>query len=294
MSDLDDSLVEYHFDIVKFYTNAEKACQLCPDDLRDPGGQSYAEELIFELCEQDRGLRDAGVEYVLVCFNRAYAVSSNELIDGKFTSYHHAVFSLACDVVAVIRARLEAHPTDWIRMAEDLNRRALLFEQLEKVCDGILVRLEHELAVALNLQAPGSQNATGVATVGASASRSAAQMPDSKTDQALDVTEVNSTAIEELAETTVTRAELQKRLTVDIKENLVWFDKTPYDVSGDGALLFDQMRKSYPKPICASDTFSKPSRLKASLRKGLQDLIRTDPGKGYWLELPPAAPEIRP
>lgn len=294
MSDLDDSLVEYHFDIVKFYTNAEKACQLCPDDLREPGGQSYAEELIFELCEQDRGLRDAGVEYVLVCFNRAYAVSSNELIDGKFTSYHHAVFSLACDVVAVVRARLEAHPTDWIRMAEDLNRQAILFEQLETVCDGILVRLEHELAVALNLQAPGSQNATGVATVGASASRSAAQMPDSKTDQALDVTEVNSTAIEELAETTVTRAELLKRLTVDTKLCKVLFDKTEHEVSGDGALLIDQMIKSYPLPCSASEEFSKPSRVKKSLPPELQALIRPKPGMGYRLELPPAAPDIRP
>ncbi len=78
----------------------------------------------------------------------------------------------------------------------------------------------------------------------------------------------------------------QKLPEVNLGLNQVRYDGVCHDVSPDGALFIDELVKAYPNAISASNLSSKPSRLKGSLPKKLQEIIVSEAAKGTKLVLP--------
>jgi hypothetical protein len=286
MGALAEWLASFSRDIFRFYTYADEACQLSPGNRGDQYSQRRVQEVVFGLCVEHDALRDADVESGLVYFACAYAHRSDELLEGKFPSYHHAVYSLACEVVVNIRSRLELHPPDWTLLVEDLNRRAIDFKDLAEACGPLRNRLDQELAIAINLQTPISQQATRVASAGASAGRGTTDLSDSDTEHGKGVAATSSIALEETARSKVALPEVDQKLCQ------VRYDGTCHEVTSEAARLFAALVEKHPHAISAGEVVSKPSQVKKSLPSELKALIKAESGKGTWLELRPAAPEF--
>jgi hypothetical protein len=73
---------------------------------------------------------------------------------------------------------------------------------------------------------------------------------------------------------------------VDVEQNRVWCGGQWYEVTTDGASLCNELVNACPDYIRASENYSKPSRLKASLPGPVKAHIETAPGKGYRLVNP--------
>lgn len=256
-------LKDCHGVLIQVFERFTDICSGTHDDFES--GESL-QTLFYELSSLHDNLRHEEIEDALEFWAIVYAATYPRLVDGKYASFHEALYQPIREMVESLQHRLKLLPDDWLGLGFELKQRATVFVRYASVFaqhPGLLTR---EMADVVNYG-------------------EGRFLP-----MAIDVSASDPFHPEDIKSAEL--VDISKFFEADLKGNRVRYLQDWYSTTRNGALLIHYLIENYPERFSASSKFAKPSDVKKSLPPTVLARLETGPGKGYRL-IAPEAPQLR-